>query len=62
MRKVTKTVNRINTEHLVYRCIRSGFYVGDHETMLHYPFPPVEELERLHHPWWRSAQLDEVMV
>lgn len=55
--KNIKTVNRIQPQHVWYRVIKSGFYVGDREEILHYSFPSVEELERDHHNWWRSANL-----
>lgn len=55
--KTTKTVNRIQHEHLPYRCIRKGFFVGDQTGMLHYPFPSIEDMEKHHHHWWRSAAL-----
>jgi len=55
--KVTKTVNRVNGAHVPYRCIKSGFYVGDNKRMIRYPYPSPEELDRDHHLWWRSAQM-----
>lgn len=55
--KPAKTVDRIHPPHVLYRCTKSGFYIGDNETVLYYPFPSVEELEREHHRWWRWAQL-----
>jgi hypothetical protein len=54
-RKITKTVNRIPSEQVLYRCVQGGFYVGDSHRVLHYPLPPVEVMERDHHKWWRSA-------
>jgi hypothetical protein len=54
--KTTKTVNRIYHRHVKYRCIKTGFYVGNHDTMLYYPFPSERELEKNHHRWWRWAQ------
>ncbi len=55
--KNTKTVNRIHLQHVRYRCIESGFFVGDQNAVLHYPFPSVEELTKNHLDWWYSAQL-----
>ena len=55
--KTTKTINRIQHEHLPYRCVKKGFFVGDQTDMLHYPFPSIEDMEKQHHYWWRSAQL-----
>ncbi len=54
--KTTKTVNRTYFPHVRYRCIKSGFYVGDQQTLLYYPFPSSKELEKNHHRWWRWAQ------
>lgn len=56
-RKITKTVDRIHLQRAAYSRIKSGFFIGDHETVLHYPFPSVEELKREHYQWWRSAEL-----
>ncbi len=55
--KTTKTINRIQHEHIPYRCIMNGFFVGDHSKMLYYPFPSLADMEKLHHYWWRSAEL-----
>jgi hypothetical protein len=54
--KTTKTVNRNYFPRVFYRCIKSGFYVGDQNTLLYYPFPSIEELEKEHHRWWKWAQ------
>ncbi len=56
-KKVTKTVNRIQSEHVFFRCIQSGFFVGQGEKVLYWPFPSPEEMDRDHHQWWRSAAL-----
>jgi hypothetical protein len=55
--KTTKTVNRIQPERIPFRCIESGFFVGDRDTVLFYPFPSAEEMDKQHHQWWRSAAL-----
>jgi hypothetical protein len=55
--KTTKTVNRIQHEHIAYRCIKIGFFLGDHSDVVHYPFPSQEDMEKDHHYWWRSAML-----
>jgi hypothetical protein len=41
----------------LYRTTKNGFFVGDQQTFLFYPFPGKEELEEKHYTWWRSAQL-----
>lgn len=53
--KPTKTVIRSLHCEILYRTIKTGFYVGDQNGILYYPFPAVEEMEQLHHAWWRSA-------
>jgi len=55
--KTTRTVNRIQHEHIPYRCVKKGFFVGDQTGLLHYPFPSVDDMEKEHHYWWRSAEL-----
>ncbi|MHC4510534.1 MAG: hypothetical protein ACYTAO_16530 [Planctomycetota bacterium] len=56
--KTTKTINRIQHEHIPYRCVKKGFFVGDQTGMLYYPFPSLKDMEKHHHYWWRSAELD----
>ncbi len=56
--KTTKTVNRIQSGNISYDVVKSGYFVGDNNSLLYYPFPSVEELEANHHDWWRSATLD----
>ena len=55
--KDTKTVNRAQPEEFPYRCIRSGFYLGDKESILYFPFPSHEQLDIQHHEWWRSVNI-----
>ncbi len=40
---------------ILYRTIKTGFYVGDASGMLFYPMPSRDELENVHYNWWRSA-------
>jgi hypothetical protein len=56
-KKITKTVDRIYNTHVRYRCIEGGFFLGDNNTIIYYPFPSRAELEKDHLQWWRSAQL-----
>jgi len=51
----TKTVDRIHPPQFPYRCVKSGFYLGDQEGMLFFPFPTRDELETKYYTWWRSA-------
>lgn len=55
--KTTKTVNRIQHEHIPYRSVKKGFFLGDQTGMLYYPFPSLEDMDKHHHHWWRSAEL-----
>ena len=54
--KPTKTVIRYLKQDLLYRTIKSGFFVGDQKEFSYYAFPSREELENKHYDWWRSAQ------
>lgn len=56
--KTTKTVNRVQHENVPYDVIKSGFFVGDSNSLLYFPFPSVDDLEKNHHDWWRSATVD----
>ena len=56
--KTTKTINRIQHEHVRCRCVKNGFFVGDQTGILYYHFPSIEDMEKHHHYWWRSAELD----
>ena len=53
--KLTKTVLRFMPGDLNYRTIKTGFFVGEQERYLYYPFPSVKELESKYYSWWRSA-------
>lgn len=53
--KHTKTVDRIHPQEFPYRCIKTGFYLGDQQGLLYYPFPSREELEGKYFSWWRFA-------
>lgn len=53
--KMTKIVHRDLNKDLLYPVLDTGFYVGDTEGCLYYPFPDEDELEGKHHLWWSSA-------
>ena len=53
--KLTKTVLRFMPGDLNYRTIKTGFFIGEKERYLYYPFPTVKDLESKHYSWWRSA-------
>lgn len=51
----TKTVLRYMQGDLPYRTIKTGFFVGDRQHFLFYPFPSTDDLEGKYYLWWRSA-------
>ena len=53
--RLTKTVIRQYKGELSYRTVQDGFFVGEKENYLYYPFPSIEELEDRYYYWWRSA-------
>ena len=53
--RITKTVIRQYKGELSYRTIKDGFFIGEKENYLYYPFPSVEDLEDKYYSWWRSA-------
>lgn len=53
--KHTKTVLRFLQGDLNYRTIKNGFFIGEKERYLFYPFPSVKDLESNYYNWWRSA-------
>lgn len=52
--KHMKTVNRIFTGELLYRTIASGFYVGDKDEMVYYPYPRMKDLEKMNYNFFRA--------
>ena len=58
--KQSKTVDRLGQQNLIYRCIKTGFYVGDQEGLSYYRYPNPEELEREYYQWWRCANDSEL--
>ena len=53
--RLTKTVIRQYNCDLSYRTVENGFYLGDPDGYLYYPFPSKEDLEGKYYSWWRSA-------
>jgi hypothetical protein len=53
--KTTKTVIRTLAGELFFRTCKNGFFVGDKENLLFYPFPSDDELNNKYYVWWRSA-------
>jgi hypothetical protein len=53
--KRTKTVLRYMQGDLKYRTIKTGFFIGEQDRFLFYPFPSINEMEGKYYTWWRSA-------
>lgn len=54
--KVQKTIIRFFSRDLFFRTIKNGFFIGDNNEMIYYPFPSEEELNDKNYAWWRSAK------
>jgi len=54
--KFTKTVVRYFKGDIAYRTVKNGFFIGDGDKVLFYPFPSKEELNSMYFTWWKSAQ------
>jgi hypothetical protein len=52
--KHMKTVNRIFSGELLYRTIHTGFYVGSKSEILYYPYPKMNELEKINYNFFRG--------
>jgi len=52
--KTMKTVQRFYNGALLYRTIRTGFYVGDQNDMLFYRYPSMAELEDINYEFLRA--------
>jgi len=52
--KHMKTVQRIFSGLLLYRTIRSGFYVGSKDEMIFYRYPTMKELEDINYEFFRA--------
>ena len=51
----TKTVLRYFKGEMSFRTVKDGFFVGDQNNFLYFPFPSREDLEDKYYSWWRSA-------
>jgi hypothetical protein len=52
--KHMKTVHRIFSGELLYRTVDSGFYVGEKDDILYYPYPKMAELEKINYNFFRA--------
>lgn len=53
--RLTKTIIRQYSGELSFRTIHDGFFIGEKENFLYYPFPSIKDLEDQYYYWWRSA-------
>jgi len=52
--KQMKTVQRIYTGALLYRTIETGFYVGAVNDIVFYPYPTMQEIEKMNYEFFRA--------
>jgi hypothetical protein len=52
--KHMKTVHRIFSGELLYRTIDTGFYVGEKDEIVYYPYPKMAELENINYNFFRG--------
>lgn len=53
--KPNKTVERFFQGDFLFRTVKNGFFVGDQDYFIYYPFPTINDLQKVYYPWWRSA-------
>jgi hypothetical protein len=53
--KSTKTVLRYIQSDFNFRTIDTGFFIGEKNNFLFFPFPSINELEGKYYSWWKSA-------
>ena len=53
-KKNMKTVQRVFSGTLLYRTIGKGFYIGDKDEIMFYPFPSMAELEDKNYDFFRA--------
>ncbi|MDA3891674.1 MAG: hypothetical protein PF517_08420 [Salinivirgaceae bacterium] len=53
--KTKKTIIRFFNKDLFYRTIKNGFFVGEKDELVYFPFPSIGDFENKHYAWWRSA-------
>lgn len=52
--KHMKTVQRVFSGTLLYRTIKTGFYVGSKDDLVYYPYPGMKQLEDIHYEFFRD--------
>jgi hypothetical protein len=52
--KHMKTVQRVFSGELLYRTVKSGFYVGSKSEMVYYPYPGLKQIEETNYEFYRA--------
>ncbi|MCK4543275.1 MAG: hypothetical protein KAU17_13665 [Spirochaetales bacterium] len=55
--KKNKTFDRSHLESFSFQTISSGLYIGDGNELATYPMPGIDEIERDHYDWGKSAMI-----
>jgi len=55
--KIKKTVIRFFQGELLYRTCKNGFFIGEKDNIIYYPFPTTEKLKEKYFNWWKSANI-----
>ncbi len=53
--KPTKTIIRFYKGDILFQTIKNGIFISDQNSTLFYKYPSLDELQRNHYSWWRSA-------
>ena len=53
----SKMVDRLPSSGIPFRTIKNGFFVGNIEKLMYFPFPEEKTLVDKYYRWWRSATM-----
>jgi len=53
----SKMVDRLPSSGIPFRTIKNGFFVGNAEKLMYFPFPEEKTLVDKYYRWWRSATM-----
>jgi hypothetical protein len=53
----SKMVDRLPSGSISFRIIKNGFFVGNTEELIYFPFPDEKTLVDKYYRWWRSATM-----
>ena len=53
----SKMVDRLPSSGIPFRTIKNGFFVGNAEKLMYFPFPEEKILVDKYYRWWRSATM-----